>query len=183
MVYIVRLKPYAPRKGYKVQRYMIRGVTFVQGKEYEIEDEAFVRKLATLRQDRYDPESPDLFDIRTKDQVIAARRAEARAGGRAEAVSPRQEKGGTVTTRDIRREPEKDPEDPELEAELEKAFEDMPPGGDPDLEDEGEGGEGEVRVTELGKDEETETPEAADEAPARPRTRGRSTRAAKPDEE
>ena len=61
----VRLKPYAPRRGYKAQRYSYKGQVYVGGARpnwYQVSKE-LAEDLLQHRQDHADPDSKPLFDL------------------------------------------------------------------------------------------------------------------------
>ena len=87
---IVRLKPYAPKKGLRLRTFTFRGNVFrVDAGWYEVDD-ATARYLATVRNDAENEESPKAFDILgTKAEAAELEETERKkALARAEAADP-----------------------------------------------------------------------------------------------
>lgn len=76
MSFLARLKPLNERKGYKVNVYMTDGARFIVERGwYEVSDE-LAAKLRELHQDHYDPESPELFDVCTREEAMRLEESE-----------------------------------------------------------------------------------------------------------
>ena len=113
---LVRLKPYNPKRGYKLRRFTYKGMRFDGSKGWYAVPESIAAELAEIHQEYYDEDSPMAFDVMTQDEAIALEEAEtkketerARASEpRAAAVSPNRARGrraprngGDLTTADL----------------------------------------------------------------------------------
>ena len=86
---LARLKPYNEKRGHVVRIYMIAGLRFdVDRGWYEVDD-ALAEELSKLTQNYDDPESPELFDVVTKEKAEQMEQAEADAEERAKATARR----------------------------------------------------------------------------------------------
>lgn len=89
--FLVRIKPFNPKKGYKIQRYMAFGIKFEEARgwykigEYivryseeneEEQDFNFVQYLKSVRNNNEDPDSPLAFDVCTPEEAQALQAAE-----------------------------------------------------------------------------------------------------------
>jgi hypothetical protein len=73
---LARLKPYNPRRGHVLRSYTILGVRFkVERGWYEI-DATLAARLRTIRQRSNDADSPDAFDVMTKEEAVALEQRE-----------------------------------------------------------------------------------------------------------
>lgn len=157
MTMLVRLKPLSERKGHKVQVYMYKGFRFnVERGWYEVDDDAFAEELRDLRQDHYDPDSADLFDVCTEDEARRLEEKERRVAENERATVSQPEKirgakariprevaptGGDFTSADLKQQVEA------IEAQNEAQL--NPPDDDDEDEDSDVGRIAEVgRVTE-----------------------------------
>lgn len=113
---LVRIRPVRKAKAPKVQRYMFEGQRYDADRGWYEVSKRTAEKLKKLNQDHYDPDSPPVFDVCTKDEAVQVEEREARAAERATAVRPnvtnraarRQQRGaagtaGAFTTRDLDR--------------------------------------------------------------------------------
>lgn len=67
--FYIRLKPYNPKRGYKLRTYSVFGLRFkVDAGWYRIDDANVARYLKTVHNDNNDPESPLAFDVATEDE-------------------------------------------------------------------------------------------------------------------
>lgn len=67
--FYIRLKPYNPKRGYKLRIYSVFGLKFrVDGGWYKIDDANVASYLKTVHNDNNDPESPLAFDVCTEDE-------------------------------------------------------------------------------------------------------------------
>lgn len=90
---LVRLKPYNPKRGFKVRRYIVSSARLrldVDRGWYEV-DAALALKLSQLRQESTDPDSPPLCDVCTREEAIALEEREKEAEERASARRPHSE--------------------------------------------------------------------------------------------
>lgn len=141
----VRLKPFNPKRGYKIRRYHIGGILFREDRGwYRMRDEALLAKLERLTQDPSDPDSKPLFDICSEKEAMALDDKEQVKEGRAapkqaQAVAPR---STTVTTKDVKPAKETDVAEIEQPAMLDP---------DPDGEELEQRDPDEGRVKEVGR--------------------------------
>src|SRR5690348_16005414 len=84
--YLVRIKPYDPKKGSVLQRYTVAGITYREDKGwYPVTSIRLAEGMRELRQDENNENSPAVFDVCTPEEAraIDAREAKSkRAGGR-----------------------------------------------------------------------------------------------------
>lgn len=76
MALLARLKPLNERKGHRVRIYMYEGARFYVDRGWYEVDEALAEKLRDLHQDYDDPDSPDLFDVCTREEAERLEQAE-----------------------------------------------------------------------------------------------------------
>lgn len=62
----VRLKPYNPKRGYKVKRYSVFGIRFDHDRGWYKVDQNVATYLKTVHVDNNDPDSPLAFDVCTE---------------------------------------------------------------------------------------------------------------------
>lgn len=85
---LVRIKPYNPKKGYKLRTYVFRGLALRETAGwYELPDDD-AAYLATVRNDDTDSNSPLAFDVCTKEEAEAVEDAEKRQAEKATAAAP-----------------------------------------------------------------------------------------------
>lgn len=90
MSMLVRLKPLSERKGHKVQIYTFAGLRFYERQGwYEVED-GIAEQLRNLHQDHYDEETPDLFDVCTREEAQKLDEKERQAAERSGVANPAQ---------------------------------------------------------------------------------------------
>lgn len=90
MPFLVRLKPLSVRKGHVVRCYMVAGVRFYVDRGWYDVDDDLAEMIRPLKQDHYDSESADLFDVATREEAarLDAEEAERVASARASAANP-----------------------------------------------------------------------------------------------
>lgn len=67
--FFIRLKPYNPKRGYKLKTYSVFGLRFkVDAGWYRIDDANVAAYLKTVHNNNNDPESPLAFDVCTEDE-------------------------------------------------------------------------------------------------------------------
>ena len=76
---LVRLKTYAPKQGYVMQRYLAFGIRIEAGRGWYEVPEHVARYLAAFHEIPDSPESPLAFDVCTSEQAEAMEEAERRA--------------------------------------------------------------------------------------------------------
>jgi len=77
--YLARIKPFNPKRGYKVKRYTVFGIKFqVQNGWYRV-DAAAAAYLKTVHQNNNDPDSPMVFDVCSEAEARRVVEAEKRA--------------------------------------------------------------------------------------------------------
>ena len=75
--HFVRIKPFNPKKGYKVRTYTYGGTKYVEEQGwYQVADDKLAAELRELTQAAYDGESPPLFDVCTRDEALAIEKRE-----------------------------------------------------------------------------------------------------------
>lgn len=66
---LARLKPYNPKRGFKIKRFSVHGIRFdVGGKWYRV-DPHVADYLKTVKNDNNDPDSPFAFDVCTEEEA------------------------------------------------------------------------------------------------------------------
>ena len=69
--YLVRLKPYDPRRGHVIRRYTYRGIKFQEERGWYRVDKAVADHLRSVRQFPADPHSQPAFDVHTPTEAKA----------------------------------------------------------------------------------------------------------------
>lgn len=104
---LVRLKPFDPRKGFKLRRYTVFGIRFEAGTGWSEVDVEVANYLRTVRADERNEASPLAFDVLTREEALDMEDAEKRKREEAEqrASAPRivrrEAAPGVLTTRDL----------------------------------------------------------------------------------
>lgn len=123
---LVRIRPVRKAKAPRVRRYMFEGQRYDADRGWYEVSARTAKKLKKLNQDHYDPESPPIFDVASKEDAVKLEEQEARAAERATAKRPnitdrriarRQQRNpgtGALTTRDIERQRQARHEDAEM---------------------------------------------------------------------
>jgi len=95
---LVRVRPYNPKRGQLVRRYMVKGIRFdVNRGWYKVDDE-LAKYLATVTNDPNDPESTPVFDVLTEKEALKLEQDEEAAKKPAPVSAPQVT---TVTTADL----------------------------------------------------------------------------------
>jgi hypothetical protein len=85
---VVRIKPYNPKKGFKLRTYVLHGTVFRETAGwYEVSD-ADAAYLATIRNSQYDGNAPLAFDVCTREEAQALEDAERKQVEKASATAP-----------------------------------------------------------------------------------------------
>ena len=117
---LVRIKK--GKKGFPVQRYVIKGKLFKATDGWYEVDASLAAELATLHASHYDEESPLLFQVCTREEAERIDEAEAKKAEKASARAPKKAETtriGTLTTDDLKGEPSFDEAFEAAEAEAE----------------------------------------------------------------
>lgn len=103
---LVRLRPYAPRQGQKIRRYMVYGMRFDEGRGWYEVPKAVAEYLRTVRGDSAE-NAPFAFDVQTQEGAMdleeRERRAKAEEVAKAEAprVVPLAETSAALRSADL----------------------------------------------------------------------------------
>jgi hypothetical protein len=100
MAMLARIKPYNPKRGHLVRRYMVKGIRFDVNRGWYKVDEALADYLKTVTQNPNDPDTPPVFDVLTEAAARELEEAEEAARKPAPASAPLP---GTLTTADLPR--------------------------------------------------------------------------------
>jgi hypothetical protein len=112
---LVRIRPVRKAKAPRVRRYMFENQRYDADRGWYAVSARTAEKMRKLNQDHYDPDSPPVFDVATREEAMKIEENEAKRAERATAVRPnvlnareqrraeRRGAGGAFTTRDIHR--------------------------------------------------------------------------------
>jgi hypothetical protein len=64
---LARLKPYNPKRGFKIRRFSVHGIRFDVGGKWYVVDPHVAEYLKTVKNDNNDPDSPFAFDVCTEE--------------------------------------------------------------------------------------------------------------------
>ena len=102
MSMLVRIKPLAPRKGYKLRSYTLKSSKYEERCGWYVVEDDVAKVLSSVRNIETDDTSPMAFDVCTKEQAEAIDAAERERVERATAAAPLRNRAHAPTRDEVR---------------------------------------------------------------------------------